>query len=53
LRKVKIFSIKKHSFCRKLFSDREDPRGGGVEAFSDREDPMGGGVEACADSKKP
>ena len=39
LRKVKIFPIKKHSFCRKLFSDTEDPGGGGVEA--------------CANSKKP
>ena len=39
LGKSKIFPIKKHSFCRKLFSDREDPGGGGVEA--------------CADSKKP
>ena len=37
--KNKNFPIKKHSFCRKLFSDREDPGGGGVEA--------------CADSKKP
>jgi hypothetical protein len=37
--KSKNFPDKKHSFCRKLFSDREDPGGGGVEA--------------CANSQKP
>ena len=30
--KSKNFPDKKHSFCRKLFSDREDPGRGGVEA---------------------
>ena len=39
LRKVKIFPLKKHSFCRKLFSDREDPGGGGVEAWANSKKP--------------
>jgi hypothetical protein len=34
LRKVKIFPIKKHSFCRKLFFEIEYPGRGGVEAWA-------------------
>jgi hypothetical protein len=37
--KSKNLPNKKHSFCRKLFSEIEDPGGGGVET--------------CTDSKKP
>jgi hypothetical protein len=35
LRKVNIFPIKKHSFCRKLFFEIEDPGRGGVETWAD------------------
>ena len=35
LRKRKIFPRKKHSLCRKLFFEIEDPGRGGVEAWAD------------------
>jgi hypothetical protein len=39
LRKRKIFPKKKHSLCRKLFFEIEDPGRGGVEAWADSKKP--------------
>jgi hypothetical protein len=35
LREIKIFPRKKHSLCRKLFFEIEDPGRGDVEAWAD------------------
>jgi hypothetical protein len=39
LRKRKMFPRKKHSLCRKLFFEIEDPGRGGAEAWADSKKP--------------